>query len=143
VLGKLGRAELPKATLDVMRAETGKLFARKQAVEASFTRQPGLLVIPLGVAYDPGKTTTADVTLPNPFGGDLIPATAEFARKTHDPATGLATRPTHVHTRAVGRRPFVELEPTDHLLAVEQREGITQERVREIAELVLHGQPHG
>lgn len=46
---------------------------------------------------------------------------------------------THVHTREVGRRPRVELEPTDHPLAVEQREGITLARVREIAELVLHG----
>lgn len=45
---------------------------------------------------------------------------------------------THVHTREVGRRPFVELEPTDHPLAVEQRTGITWERVQEIAELVLH-----
>jgi hypothetical protein len=46
---------------------------------------------------------------------------------------------THVHTRKVGRRPYIELEPTDHPLAVEQREGITRERVQEIAELVLHG----
>ena len=45
---------------------------------------------------------------------------------------------THVHTRVVGRRPFVELEPTDHPLAVEQRTGITWDRVQEIAELVLH-----
>jgi hypothetical protein len=46
---------------------------------------------------------------------------------------------TLVHTRAAGRRPRVELEPTDHPLAVEQREGMTVERVREIAEGVLHG----
>ena len=46
---------------------------------------------------------------------------------------------TMVHTRAVGVRPRIELEPTDHPLAVEQREGITRERVREIAEIVLHG----
>jgi hypothetical protein len=45
---------------------------------------------------------------------------------------------TMVHTREVGRRPYVELEPTDHPLAVEQRQGITLARVREIAELVLH-----
>jgi hypothetical protein len=31
---------------------------------------------------------------------------------------------TNVHTRPVGDRPFVELEPTDHPLAIEQREGI-------------------
>jgi hypothetical protein len=45
---------------------------------------------------------------------------------------------THVHTRPVGQRPFVELEPTDHPLAVEQRQGITMDRVREIAEALLH-----
>ncbi|MFF0296794.1 DUF2199 domain-containing protein [Kitasatospora sp. NPDC004614] len=43
-----------------------------------------------------------------------------------------------LHTRPVGRRPIIELEPTDHPLAVEQRTGITMERVRELAEAVLH-----
>ncbi len=45
---------------------------------------------------------------------------------------------TRVHTRPVGERPFVELEPTGHPLAVEQRTGITWDRVREIAETVRH-----
>ncbi|MER5935153.1 DUF2199 domain-containing protein [Streptomyces sp. NPDC002054] len=45
---------------------------------------------------------------------------------------------THVHTRPVGERPYVELEPTDHPLALEQRKGITLDRVREIAAAVLH-----
>lgn len=45
---------------------------------------------------------------------------------------------TNAHTRPVGKRPFIELEPTDHPLAVEQRTGITQDRVREIAMAVLH-----
>lgn len=45
---------------------------------------------------------------------------------------------THVHTRPVGERPFIELEPTDHPLAVEQRTGITLDRVREIAAAILH-----
>ncbi|MFD5786698.1 DUF2199 domain-containing protein [Streptomyces sp. NPDC127037] len=45
---------------------------------------------------------------------------------------------TNAHTRSVGKRPFVELEPTNHPLAVEQRTGITQDRVREIAMAVLH-----
>ena len=44
-----------------------------------------------------------------------------------------------VHTREIGRRPFVELEPTDHPLAVEQRTGITLDRVRAIAQRVMHG----
>jgi hypothetical protein len=45
---------------------------------------------------------------------------------------------TMVHTRAVGQRPYVELEPTDHPLAVEQQQGITLARVQEIAEAILH-----
>ncbi|WP_018655369.1 DUF2199 domain-containing protein [Actinomadura flavalba] len=45
---------------------------------------------------------------------------------------------THVHTRPVGVRPLVELEATGHPLAVEQREGITPERVRTFAEHLLH-----
>lgn len=43
-----------------------------------------------------------------------------------------------VHIRSVGIRPFVELEPTNHPLAVEQRQGITLDRIREIAERMLH-----
>ncbi len=46
---------------------------------------------------------------------------------------------THVHTRSVGQRPFVEVELTDHPLALEQQKGITWERVQAIAEIVLHG----
>jgi hypothetical protein len=45
---------------------------------------------------------------------------------------------TMVHARAVGQRPFVEVEPTDHPLALEQRNGITQQRLEEVAALVLH-----
>ncbi|MGW4651045.1 DUF2199 domain-containing protein [Kitasatospora sp. NPDC004289] len=44
---------------------------------------------------------------------------------------------THVHTQAVGTRPLIELEPTDHPLAVEQREGITTARVRAFAEILM------
>ena len=45
---------------------------------------------------------------------------------------------THVHTRPVGERPSIELEPTEHPLAIEQRNGITMARVKEIAVCVLH-----
>lgn len=41
---------------------------------------------------------------------------------------------TMVHTRSVGVRPYIELEPTEHPLAIEQREGITKERIKQIAE---------
>jgi hypothetical protein len=46
---------------------------------------------------------------------------------------------THVHTRSVGQRPLIELEPSEHPLAVDQRQGITWERVQEFAETLLHG----
>jgi hypothetical protein len=48
---------------------------------------------------------------------------------------------TRVHTQAVGQRPLIELEPTEHPLAVEQRTGITLARVQEIAEALLHALP--
>jgi hypothetical protein len=54
----------------------------------------------------------------------------------YEPST-LALK-THVHTQAVGKRPLVELERTDHPLAVEQATGITLARVQEIAETLLH-----
>lgn len=45
---------------------------------------------------------------------------------------------THVHTRPVGERPFFELEPTEHPLAIEQRAGVTWARIQQIAEAILH-----
>ena len=48
---------------------------------------------------------------------------------------------THLHTRPIGERPRIELEPTDHPLAVEQRTGITRARVQQIADILLHGTP--
>lgn len=45
---------------------------------------------------------------------------------------------TRVHLRNNGIRPYIELEPTDHPLAIEQRNGISEERVVEIYELVVH-----
>jgi hypothetical protein len=54
---------------------------------------------------------------------------------------------TNVHTQPVGIRPVVELEPTDHPLAIEERDGITLARVSEIEEAVRHawigGRPTG
>ena len=46
---------------------------------------------------------------------------------------------TSVQPREVGRVPLVTVEPTDHPLAVEQRNGMTRERIDEIAHAILHG----
>jgi hypothetical protein len=43
-----------------------------------------------------------------------------------------------LQTRPVGERPTLALEATDHPLAREQRDGIPMQRVREIAEMLLH-----
>jgi hypothetical protein len=45
---------------------------------------------------------------------------------------------TQIHLRDYGLRPYIELEPTDHPLAVEQRVGITKERVAEIYSIMMH-----
>jgi hypothetical protein len=51
---------------------------------------------------------------------------------------------TMVRQRGVGVRPLVELEATEHPLAVDQREGIEEERLRSIVIGLLHegGQQH-
>ena len=55
------------------------------------------------------------------------------------PYPDTANLKTRVHLRDHGVRPLIELEPTDHPLAVEQREGITRERVAEIYSIMMHG----
>ena len=45
---------------------------------------------------------------------------------------------TRVHLRDDGIRPYVELEPTDHPLAREQRDGISVDRVAEIYAMMVH-----
>jgi hypothetical protein len=45
---------------------------------------------------------------------------------------------TIVHLRGGNKRPSIELEPSDHPLAAEQRQGITIERIQQIAAALLH-----
>ena len=45
---------------------------------------------------------------------------------------------TRVHLRDNGTRPYIELEPTAHPLAMEQRNGISKERVAEIYAQMMH-----
>jgi len=44
---------------------------------------------------------------------------------------------TMVHQREPGLAPLIELEPTEHPLAVEQRDGISRARLQEIAHIAL------
>lgn len=48
---------------------------------------------------------------------------------------------TRVHQRPVGERPLVELEPTEHPLAVHQREGVDAAWLRELLVELLHPKP--
>jgi hypothetical protein len=48
----------------------------------------------------------------------------------------------NVISRAPGLRPSLELEPTNHPLAVDQRNGITQERFLELSAQCLHSWKH-
>jgi len=45
---------------------------------------------------------------------------------------------TQVHLRDDGVRPYIELEPTSHPLSVEQRTGISVDRVAEIYSAIVH-----
>jgi hypothetical protein len=46
---------------------------------------------------------------------------------------------TRVHLRDHGLRPLIELEPTDHPLALEQCNGISIHRVAQIYAIMMHG----
>lgn len=54
--------------------------------------------------------------------------------RTYPTTYGLKT---HVRVRAGGIRPFIELEPTNHPLAIEQRNGISLERVEELVTALM------
>lgn len=69
--------------------------------------------------------------------GDLGPWFGWFSNRLHGYPDTLGLK-CHVLPQAERRRPLVQLEPTDHPLAVEQRLGITFDRVLEIYALYGH-----
>lgn len=54
------------------------------------------------------------------------------------PYPDTASLKTNVHLRDDGIRPYIELQSTDHPLAIEQRVGITVERVAELYTQMMH-----
>jgi hypothetical protein len=50
---------------------------------------------------------------------------------------------TRVHLRPLPTRPTIELEPTEHPLAVAQRDGLSPAAVQKIIEHLLHGSQEG
>lgn len=73
---------------------------------------------------DPGRVSLG------PYFGWLCTAIPEY------PDTMLLK--TNVHQRPVGVRPAIELEPTDHPLAIHQRDGIESAEVERIVRHLLH-----
>jgi len=54
------------------------------------------------------------------------------------PYPDTANLKTRVHLRDNGIRPYIEVEPTDHPLALEQRKGISRARLAEIYVQMVH-----
>ncbi|MDE2331983.1 MAG: DUF2199 domain-containing protein [Bradyrhizobium sp.] len=48
---------------------------------------------------------------------------------------------TLAHPKPNGQRPMITLEPTDHPLAVDFRDGLTIERAQQMAEQLMHRSP--
>ena len=76
-----------------------------------------------------GKTERSHV---GPFFGWL---SAELPSSLYPSTLNLKAR---AHFRDNGLRPYIEVEPTDHPLAVEQRNGISVSRVAEICAFYQH-----
>jgi hypothetical protein len=60
-----------------------------------------------------------------------------------NPYPETASLKTLVHLRDHGLRPTIEVEPTDHPLAIEQRNGITVDRVADIYIIMMHNTDDG
>lgn len=110
----LGRIEIPVTDAD----ENFYWLAWVSVSEANFLRMSELWETP-GRENEP------------PYFGWLNTSLPCYDESTIDVKTNL-------HTRPIGERPLIELEPTDHPLAVEQRNGINLARVQQIAEQCLH-----
>ena len=92
VLAQMAKTGTAKATIELLRKETDRFFASKEAIEAAFSRQPALLVLPYGREYEQGKTAEYETDLPNVLGGDEpFPAKGEYTLKAVDKDANTAT----------------------------------------------------
>jgi hypothetical protein len=80
-------------------------------------------------SFEAATNASRERTAAGPFFGWLSSSIPDY------PPT--AALPTHVHVRA-GSRARIELEASEHPLSVDQRKGITLERVQQIVERQLH-----
>ena len=92
VLAQMSKTGTSKATVDYLRKETDKFFASKETVEATFSKQAALLVIPFGNKFELGKTVEYETQLPNVLGGDEpFPAKGTYLLKAIDKDANTAT----------------------------------------------------
>jgi len=120
VLDLDGRHNFVRGQLEIPIRDAGDNFTWSVWIslsEGSFERYAALFDDP---AREPGET----------FFGWLCNAVPEY------PDTMFLK--TRLHVRPYPLRPSVELEPTEHPLAVDQREGIARARAIALAERLLH-----
>jgi hypothetical protein len=79
---------LPPDQSDAIRRQFERMFASEGAVVHTFARDAQILLLPVGRAYDSARPLEYDAKLPNPIGGEPIPARGSFTVRSQDPATG-------------------------------------------------------
>jgi hypothetical protein len=88
---EMTKAGVPKATVDGIRGMVEPLVSSEESIALFFTREPGLLLVPLGHVYSPGKTIPFIDEVPNPFGGDSFPTKSVIKLERIEAGTGNAT----------------------------------------------------
>lgn len=64
----------------------------------------------------------------------VMDANGSFIWDDQHPCPETINLKTIVHTRPAGAAPYIELEPTEHPLALKQKNGISKDRIKQIAE---------
>lgn len=145
------RAEAPALWYELTveaRQHRAQLSMDTCVVDNQFFFVLGNIEIPI-IASDQTFTWTVWASLSQPNFERAIRLWNQPEREHEPPyfgwlSTSLAVYPetlnlkTHVHTGKVGQRFTIELEPTEHPLALEQRHGVTLERIHRLAEIILH-----
>lgn len=79
-------------TLAAVRSAIEAMFATKQRVEQTFTKEPQVFFLPIGRSYPGiGKAITYEDRLPNPLGGPPFPCKGKISLTSNDAAQGRAT----------------------------------------------------
>ena len=142
----------PAAWFDVPEAERAsrcQLTSEQCVIDGRWCFLLGQLEIPVEGSSEPFvwrtwvSVNTASFKrakeLRNTVGREAEPPCLAWVQSEMPYATSTLLLKAKLQTGPVGQRPKIELEPCDHPLAIEQRDGITLERVQQLAESMLHG----